>query len=452
MKQLLSVKTPIKEVPIVRAPHSKLNKLYKGDVVMQKELRKSIILTPKNRQMMAGEGSLFSIKARKSRKKVSVTEYSSDENLGLSYSKVLAGNKKEETTSNTNEEQSTPRNSELSNSSTTHSPKNNSPSSERVNVIPTNNVAPRHNLMQNILPQIITNKTTTQLSKQKKALQYLIKQNQARREVEHYNLIISSLGSYHTHGVDSIHWSELKLSPPPHDSQEKGSHQMLAELKLANYKPSLVARIFHWFELKKRKQLEQNVVQAIEKDRWKYSLWQQKVDFATKILSRDSEALLKVLEEYSPFQAIPELANRVSYSLLDQATLAIDYKPQSIDIIPTITKSLTVTGRLSIKKTGKSDYYRLYQNYICSTVLRIARDIFALLPIEKVVIHVMDRQLNKATGYNEEICILAVIIHAEDFKLLQLEHVEPSEAMGNFKHRMKFMVTSGFKRIERFTT
>ena len=49
-------------------------------------------------------------------------------------------------------------------------------------------------------------------------------------------------------------------------------------------------------------------------------------------------------------------------------------------------------------------HYDIAQDYICSCVLRIAREMFALLPIEKVIIHAMDTVQDAAGNkYNETV-------------------------------------------------
>ena len=56
----------------------------------------------------------------------------------------------------------------------------------------------------------------------------------------------------------------------------------------------------------------------------------------------------------------------------------------------------------------KTRYYELQQDYVCSCILRIARDLFALLPLKTVIIHAYDEQLNTETGHEERKLILSI--------------------------------------------
>lgn len=308
-----------------------------------------------------------------------------------------------------------------------------------------------NSIITNSTARTTINRRKAQLNKHEKELHKLLDQEQARKEVEQYDQYIASLRAVHTKGVKHIPWSDIKKSSPPYDPLEKGPHQLEAERRLANYKPSLFAKLFRKQQLKQTEKLEQNIVQAVIQDEKEYSAWKDDVELAARILAKETEAYMQILTDQSPFSIVTELANRVSYEFVDGSALVIEYRPRSIEIIPTRTKSLTATGKLSTREMGKSNYYRLYQDYICSCILRIARDIFALLPLKQLAIHVMDEQLNTATGYQGEICILSVNIDQATFNRLLLNNVDPSDAINNFQHNMKFMVTSGFKEVERIT-
>ncbi|WP_223254376.1 hypothetical protein [Bacillus sp. HNG] len=97
-------------------------------------------------------------------------------------------------------------------------------------------------------------------------------------------------------------------------------------------------------------------------------------------------------------------------------------------------------------KTKKLD---IEQDYVCSCVLRIAGDLFALLPIDYVYIHANDERLNTVTGHTEKETIVSVKIDKETFKSLNLEAIDCSDSLNNFEHNMKFLKTKGFQPVEK---
>ena len=97
----------------------------------------------------------------------------------------------------------------------------------------------------------------------------------------------------------------------------------------------------------------------------------------------------------------------------------------------------------------KGAFYELYQDYICSCVIRVARESFAVLPVQKALVHAMESVLNTKTGYVEEQPILSVAMPRETLDRLNLETIDPSDSMRNFVHNMDFKKTSGFRVVQK---
>ena len=94
-------------------------------------------------------------------------------------------------------------------------------------------------------------------------------------------------------------------------------------------------------------------------------------------------------------------------------------------------------------------YYELYQDAVCSAVLRVARDLSAMLPVNGVIVTAYDTMLNSATGHLEKQPILSVAIPRRTIGMLNMDMIDPSDSMRNFNHRMSFKKTKGFAPIER---
>lgn len=134
---------------------------------------------------------------------------------------------------------------------------------------------------------------------------------------------------------------------------------------------------------------------------------------------------------------------------LNNNCLCIDLNVYSQNIIPTKSKNLLKSGKLSLKDIPKNQYNEIYQDYVCSAILRVAREIFALLPIDKVIITAEDELLNKSTGHKELLPIVSVLIFKETFETLNLDLIDTSDSMLNFVHNMDFKKTTGFKAIDK---
>lgn len=102
-----------------------------------------------------------------------------------------------------------------------------------------------------------------------------------------------------------------------------------------------------------------------------------------------------------------------------------------------------------MKQMPKSRFYELYQDYVCGTALRLANEMLAMLPLAAVIVTAVDQLLNPATGHVEQQPILSLAVPRATMEALNLEGVDPSDAMVNFVHKMKFLKTKGFQPVDR---
>jgi hypothetical protein len=78
-------------------------------------------------------------------------------------------------------------------------------------------------------------------------------------------------------------------------------------------------------------------------------------------------------------------------------------------------------------------------------------ELLAALPVRWVVVTAVDDLLNTQTGHMEASAILSVAIPRETMAKLNLDSVDPSDAIQNFLHRMNFKKTKGFLAVERIS-
>ncbi|KYD08249.1 hypothetical protein B4135_3451 [Caldibacillus debilis] len=115
-------------------------------------------------------------------------------------------------------------------------------------------------------------------------------------------------------------------------------------------------------------------------------------------------------------------------------------------VVPAKELSLTKTGKLSEKKMAKGKYFQLYQDYVCSCTLRIAREFFHLLPLKDVLVNVYDEA--PADSEADFGCILSVRFPREKIESLNFFNIDCSDTIEQFEHRMKFLKTKDFKFVE----
>jgi len=227
---------------------------------------------------------------------------------------------------------------------------------------------------------------------------------QNKQQVEEYEAYVASIKSVHKQSDGMIDWQALNKGEVP-TNIVKGSQE---------YKD--------WLELK---------------------------EFSDEVLKGDIDTYFAIIDEMKPFDDLLEFGSNFQVGTDRADLLEIEFGVKSDDVVPKIEMSLKANGEIAEKELSKTAYYDLMQDYVASTTIRIARDAFALLPVDTVIVHAVDNILNTATGYEEELTLLSVKFTREKLMALNIAMVDPSDALSQFECRMKFKKTQGFEPVDR---
>jgi hypothetical protein len=294
-----------------------------------------------------------------------------------------------------------------------------------------------------------------------KALDHLQKQQEisnATEAVKNYEKHIDTLMSVHKKARNHIEWQEILGRPAPGALIRAASNEELAVRKRVNYQPSFFDKLFKSQESQMAK-LDNNIVLAREKDEkifqgqrkkyeGMYTDWQQTHEMAKGVLAKDIHTYGRVIEHFKPFSDIAELGSRMNFEFSPD-NISIDLFVNSTEIIPREIPTLTSTGKRSKKSMPVGRFNELYQDYICSCVLRVAREVLACIPVELVVVNAVSDMLDTATGVTTAQPILSMAFSSQKLARLNFDALDPSDSMSNFPHRMKFGKTTGFSPVER---
>lgn len=286
------------------------------------------------------------------------------------------------------------------------------------------------------------------LARQQKEIAKQEELERARYEVQVYENKIDLIHSIHKECDDHFDWYEISRSKHPHHTKETGFHELAAIDNLNNFKPSMMQKILKTGD-KEEEKLRQEIVAAREKDEQESKELIRTMRVANKILQQDIDTYLQVIEELSPLDDLLEFGSGFEFIIEDPKTLEVEFNVHSKNVVPTTQKTLTKTGKLSVKEMSKTTYYDIVQDYVCSCAIRIARDMFAILPFDTVVVHAMDEILDTATGRTDTLPILSVRFDKAVLNSLNFEAIDCSDSMVNFEHHMKFKKTQGFSPVEK---
>ena len=282
---------------------------------------------------------------------------------------------------------------------------------------------------------------------------------QAAYEVEVYENHIDVIQSTHKECSPPIDWNKIASSKQPTEPQRSNDNESEARQSLKSYKPGFIDRLLKREE-KKRSLLSQKVEEAIKKDEVNYKSsvskwekdtgeWKESVAIAKALLDGKAEAKIEAIENLQPFTEISNLGSSLSISVYDNGILEATINVHGTEIVPSETKSLLKSGKLSVKNMPKGKFNEIYQDYVCSCVLRVGNELFSAIPDNLVIVTAVDKLLNSQTGHLENAPILSVAVSRSTIERLNLEAIDPSDSMDNFKHNMSFKKTKGFERVER---
>ena len=180
-----------------------------------------------------------------------------------------------------------------------------------------------------------------------------------------------------------------------------------------------------------------------EQARWSY--W---THLAQGIHDGDLDAYDAVLEHVSPVRHLGQLGASIEAEARSPWLGEARFRANGRDVVPAETLSLTPTGKLSSKKLAAARALGLYQDHLCSAAFRVARELFAALPFEAVLVHVRTAQLDTATGHDAEQTVLSVAFSREEMDKLDFARIDASDALERFPHAMSFSPRTGFSPVE----
>src|SRR5205085_1692739 len=156
------------------------------------------------------------------------------------------------------------------------------------------------------------------------------------------------------------------------------------------------------------------------------------------ILSGEPKAYTEALVEFSPLGELSDLGSSIYFTVHNARLLECVLKVNGRQVIPTEVKSLTAGEKLSVKPMPKARFHEIYQDYLCSCVLRVAREVFALLPVETVLVTASVDVVAPDSRQQGEQPVLSVAIPRVLFERLDFTLLDPSDTMEKFLRRGDF--------------
>ena len=156
------------------------------------------------------------------------------------------------------------------------------------------------------------------------------------------------------------------------------------------------------------------------------NFWEYCHSKAYDVLNGDIDTYLQIIQEVGPLEDLLDYGFGFECGTDNPNIMFVEFEAKQDELIP---------DKSSMKL---SEYNDLLQDYICSCAIRVARDIFALLPVSHVIVHALS---NGNT-------VLSVDFERRIFVKLKFQGADASDLVEEFKCNMNFDCQNGFQPVE----
>jgi len=268
---------------------------------------------------------------------------------------------------------------------------------------------------------------------------------------------LDDLVSLHKNLAQPIDWESITQSRPPQLPVHLQTHQQNAQSALDTFKPRLLDK-FRGGSQKRLAKLQAALSSAADDDQRTYQLacadyekelkeYDTDTSIARRLFAGEADAIKEVVSEMQTLSAETDLGTFIGFTI--KANF-LHTKANLFDtsVVPEFRRKQLASGKLSETKMPVGEFYELYQDYVASAAFRIAGDMFNILLLDEVYVTCLAEMLDASTGHMDQTPILSVQFVRPTFKRLNLDAIDPSDALRNFNHTMNFKRTKGFSEIK----
>lgn len=155
-------------------------------------------------------------------------------------------------------------------------------------------------------------------------------------------------------------------------------------------------------------------------------MWSYYHSMAPQVLAGDIDAYLQLIYEVNPLEDLLEFGSGFTFGTDDPARMEVEFD---------VNTDALISAKASLLRT---QYNQLLLDYICSTAIRAARDLFALLPVQEAAVHA---RLKEET-------VLSVVFDRATMEKIRFGFIDPSDTIARFNLRMNYSDEGGFAPVE----
>jgi len=283
-------------------------------------------------------------------------------------------------------------------------------------------------------------KRQRELMRQEKEKAKLSALEQARLEVETYENQLEVLLSVHKQPCEQWDWISLAAALPQpmpynyfHGELRAKQHMLVAHpnAKQASNVAVLQGRMTdeQWFQ------------EAITIHGSETAEMEKLRELARRVLSGEHMAFIEAFAEFNPVAEFSSVGSLKQFAVESDDLIQCVFKANVSEVIPSEVKTLTASGKVSTKPMPKAQFHELHQDYVCGCVIRMAREVFAMLPVGTILVTALADVLDPRIGQFAEQPVLSVAMPRAVVASLDFDSISAADTMDHFVHRGNFKVS-----------
>ncbi len=283
----------------------------------------------------------------------------------------------------------------------------------------------------------------------------------AADDVQRFEQYLRAIVELHKDCIDEWDWQDIASSQQPPPPALATETERAAQQQLDGYKPGLFARIFGRGP-KQVSELTQAVESArladarentelLNRYREVVTTWDIERRIAKLVLAKDPAGYREALDYVDVLGEFGDFGSKASVASADPNIVVIDYALTNDETVPTEELELSITGKLLTKAMPAARHSEILQKHVCSAALRIARDVFNVIPVERMIVNVARTHSNSPAGHQVTDTIFSAMFFRRILNQFNLQAVDPVDTIRNFMHRMSFQKAGGFEPIAPLT-
>ncbi len=155
---------------------------------------------------------------------------------------------------------------------------------------------------------------------------------------------------------------------------------------------------------------------------------------AAKVLAGQDAGFVEAASSLGALRHVEQIGSAVTVLNHGLRAVVCDVVVQPRESLPSEMLSLTATGKLSRKAIPKERRHEIYQDYVCSAALRLAREALALFPVEMVMVNALVEQQEEGKPIDTIVVLSLALDRAADGSI-DYASVDPSDAVEALPHR-----------------